>query len=90
MDYLKVGKIVIGLIAGIGADKIVGNVVRATTPAAVGKLARGAIWVGGAFMGMMVGDKVGEYSGELIDKTVEQTKKLMEEIENKKMEKSKA
>lgn len=90
MDYLNVGKLVVGLVAGIGADKIVGNVIKVTTPAAVGKLARGAIWVGGAFMGMMVGDKVANYSSEFIDKTVEQTKKLMESIENKKMEKSKA
>ncbi len=90
MDYLKVGKFVVGIVAGIGADKIIGNMVKATTPNNVGKLARGAIWVGGAFMGMMVGDKVGKYAEETVDNGVKAVKKIMEDIENKKLEKSKA
>ena len=90
MNYLKTGKFVLGMIAGIGVDKIVGNIVKATNPETVGVFSRITTFVGGAAIGMFVGEKISKYTEELVDKAVEFVKETQEAYKKKLMEKSKA
>lgn len=89
MNYLTVGKFVFGAVAGLGADKIVSNIVKATTPATVGAISKIAIKVGGVMAGMYVGDKIAKYTIDTVDKTVASIKLSVETAKVRLSERSK-
>ncbi len=78
MNPLVIGltKVAVNTVSSLGVGTVVNNAVRMTTPEKVSKLAKVGIIVGGFFLSSMVGDKIGTYAEEEIDKLVKIIKSI--------------
>ena len=65
--YIDTVKTVVGLVTGVGAGTIVGNIVKATTPETVTRVGRITIVIGTFFVGGMVGDAAAKYATGQVD-----------------------
>ncbi len=83
MNPLVIGlaKVAVNTVSSLGVGTVVNNAVRMTTPEKVSKLAKVGIIVGGFFLSSMVGDKIGTYAEEEIDKLVKIIKSIKIEKE---------
>lgn len=79
MNPLKVTKVVVGVVSSVGADLIITKAVKLIAPSS-SKIARGAMWVGGMFMGMMVGDRVGDYAEGLVETVAVRVKEISDNL----------
>lgn len=71
MDGITITKGIVKLVVASGVGTIIGNAVRATTPADMGKLDTIGVMVGSFFLGGMVAEKTAAYSGEVVDSVVD-------------------
>ena len=69
MNIPKVVGSVLGIMAGIGTDVIINNIIKSFTPAKMHTLVKLCVGVSGIFIGSMVGDKVEEYVHNITDDT---------------------
>ncbi len=68
---ITIVKSVVGLVASIGVGTVVGNAVKATTPANISKFGKIATVVGSVVLTGMVGIAAEKYTDGQIDKAVE-------------------
>lgn len=71
MLAIKAAKMIIGTTASLGTGAIIGNLVKATTPADLRLMPKIFIGTGTTVLGMMVGDMVSKYVEEQIDTIVD-------------------
>lgn len=76
-------KLAADLVVSAGVGTIVGNAIKATTPAHVTKGNKIMISIGGVVLSSMVGGKASEYAIEQIDLTVEQVKAIKKTYKEK-------
>lgn len=88
MNPLKVTKVVVGIVSGLGADLIITNAVKLVAPNS-SKIAKATMWVGGMFMGMMVGDRVGDYAEKTVEDIAEKIKDFNDNLKWMKTQKEK-
>lgn len=88
MEFLKLVKQVGGVLITVGIFSIVGNVVKATTPEATKGLAKICISVGGFALSTMLAANVVGHSVIEVDRTVDEIKKDLEELEEKEKKKN--
>ena len=67
MDKKEIIKTVGGIVVSVGVGGIVGNIVKATTPASVGLIKKVCIGVGTVVLSNMATDKAVEYSTGKMD-----------------------
>lgn len=67
MDKKEIIKTVGGIVVSVGVGGIVGNIVKATTPASVGLIKKVCIGVGTVVLSNMATDKAVEYSTNKLD-----------------------
>lgn len=85
MKKLEMVKSAGSLLVSSGVGMIVGNAIKATTPPAVGALAKLSIKVGAVVISNMVGDYAVKHVESKIDGAVNTVKNLIkEEVEEKK------
>lgn len=71
LEMLKEGT---SLVLSIGCGVIVGNVVKTTSPANMGKLKDLCVGVSSLVLGSMLGDQASEYADKKIDEVAERVK----------------
>jgi hypothetical protein len=62
MKIVESTAIVVGAITAAGTGIIVDNIIKATTPANIGKLSKVAVWFGKLFIGGLASAVVGAYA----------------------------
>jgi len=67
MNWLSIGKGVLGLIVGHGVNNIVGNIISATTPKNLNTFNKITTTVGSLVLSAMIADKAIEYMNGEID-----------------------
>ena len=67
MNWLAIGKGALGVVTSLGVNNIVGNIVKATTPAGLNTFNKITIAVGSFVLSGMIADKVVKYLNEEID-----------------------
>lgn len=60
-------KSIVNFCSGAGASLIAGNIIAATTPIGIGAFAKVLIACGQLAIGMMAGERVGDYAGSKVD-----------------------
>jgi hypothetical protein len=81
MKKIEIIKAVGGLVISVGVGGIVGNVIKCTTPIAIGPIKKVCIGIGSFVVSNMVGDKAVEYAEEKIDGAIDQVKKMVKDEE---------
>lgn len=86
MNPLSLVKTVVEITVSVGVGAVVGNAIKASTPAKTHVVKRVAIGVGAFVLSSMVGDMATKYATDTIDETAGKIKKFMkpevvEEIE---------
>lgn len=71
MNWLSITKAALGLVASIGVGNIVGNAVKATTPANLNTINKITIQVGTFVLSGMVADQATKYLNEQIDSLIQ-------------------
>ena len=62
---------VVGLAVGLGVSGIAANLISATTPRSIGKIAKILIYIGGAALTGFIGEEANKYAEHTIDSVVE-------------------
>jgi hypothetical protein len=70
MNWLLIGKGVIGAVTSIGVGNIIGNIVKATTPTNLNTFNKVTIGVGSFVLSGMVADQAVKYVNSEIDRIV--------------------
>ena len=78
---MKIVKQVGGVIASVAVGVVVHHIIGATTPAGTNKIQKVLVGVGGMVLSSMIGEKASEHAEVMIDKTVEQVKTIVDDIE---------
>lgn len=71
MDGITITKVIVKVVVTSGVGTIIGNAVRATTPADISKLDTVGVLVGSFFLGGLVAEKTAVYSDTVIDGVVD-------------------
>lgn len=82
MKKIEMVKAAGSLVISSGVGMIVGNAIKATTPPAVGALAKLSIKVGALVISNMVGDYAVNYAEGKIDSAVKTVKEAIKEVES--------
>lgn len=77
MNPLSLVKTVVEITVSVGVGAVVGNAVKASTPAGIHVVKRVAIGVGAFVLSSMVGDMATKYATDTIDETAGKIKKFM-------------
>lgn len=77
MNPLSLVKTVVEITVSVGVGAVVGNAIKASTPAGIHVVKRVAIGVGGFVLSSMVGDMATKYATETIDETASKIKNFM-------------
>jgi hypothetical protein len=64
-EVIKLG---VELVAGFGGGLVIDNIVKVTTPGAIGVAEKVVIRIGGFFLSGMIGDATATYAGKTIDR----------------------
>lgn len=64
----KIVKSIVRIVSTIGTGLIISNAIRSTTPQGTGKLMQFCIYMGGMAISAIIGDKVGAYTDEGVEK----------------------
>lgn len=75
MNWLTLGKSALGLVTSIGVGNIIGNIVKATTPAGLNTFNKISVGLATFVVTGVVADKAVEYLNKEIDSAVDSVKK---------------
>lgn len=76
MNIPAIGAMVISSVVSSGVGAVVGNAIKASTPANATTLKKVTIGVGGLVLSSMVGQQAVRHTGEQIDQTMHQISEL--------------
>lgn len=79
IDKIKTVKVVAGIVVSIGVGAIVGNAIKATTPANVSTIKKVCISVGAFVLSGIITDKAVSYTETKITEAIESVKKMVHE-----------
>lgn len=79
---MKIVKQVGGIIASVAVGVVVHNIIGSTMPVSTNKINKVLVGVGGMVLSSMIGEKASEHAEVMIDKTVEQVKGIVDNIED--------
>jgi len=84
MDKLELIKNTAELVVSFSVGTVIGNVIKATTPAEISKYQKGMIWIGSFVLGGMVGELAAKHTSKQIDQIAEGVAKVKKEIDDQK------
>lgn len=70
-----------GIVIGIGVGAIVGNAVKFTTPAEIGRITKACVGVGSLLLGGLAADATSKYFNACIDDGVAMAEEIMNEVD---------